>query len=227
MLLNVFIDLLSEEPIMILSGLKKSSRAEPSFKNSGFITTPKSLPNFLFDADSSIGMTVFSIVPGTIEKTVIPILESASNKKFGRDFGVVMNPEFLKEGSALEDFFKPDRIVIGSSDKRSINTLRSIYKDIKCPILETSFREAEMIKYAANAFLATKISFINEIGNICKRLGIDTNVVAKGIGMDKRISPHFLRPGIGFGGSCFPKDVAALVHKATSHGYNPRLLRSV
>ena len=168
-----------------------------------------------------------TIVPGTIEKTVIPILESASNKKFGRDFGVVMNPEFLKEGSALEDFFKPDRIVIGSSDKRSINTLRSIYKDIKCPILETSFREAEMIKYAANAFLATKISFINEIGNICKKLGIDTNVVAKGIGMDKRISPHFLRPGIGFGGSCFPKDVAALVHKATSHGYNPRLLRSV
>ncbi len=187
----------------------------------------KEIGLILKNKDKHLIIIKSTVVPGTIEKTVIPILESASNKKFGKDFGVVMNPEFLKEGSALEDFFSPDRIVIGSSDKRSINTLKSIYKGIKCPVLETSFREAEMIKYAANAFLATKISFINEIGNICKKLGIDTNVVAKGIGMDKRISPHFLRPGIGFGGSCFPKDVAALVHKAASHGYNPRLLRSV
>jgi len=94
-------------------------------------------------------------------------------------------------------------------------------------MLETSFKEAEMIKYASNSFLATKLSFINEIGNVCKRLGINTNIIAKGIGLDYRISPHFLRPGIGFGGSCFPKDVSALVFKATEVGYSTRLLRAV
>lgn len=168
-----------------------------------------------------------TVVPETCEKTVIPLLEKYSGKKFKVDFGVAMNPEFLKEGSALDDFFAPDRIVIGSSDRKSVETLKQLYKNFKCPILETSFREAEMIKYASNAFLATKISFINEIGNVCKKIGIDTNVVAKGIGFDKRINPYFLRSGIGFGGSCFPKDVVALIYKATEHGYHPRLLRAV
>ena len=168
-----------------------------------------------------------TVVPETLEKTVIPVIEEFSGKKFGKDFGVCMNPEFLKEGSALDDFFKPDRIVIGSSDQKSINTLKELYKDFTCPILETSFREAEMIKYAANALLATKISFINEIGNICKKLDINTNIVAEGVGLDYRISPYFLKSGIGFGGSCFPKDVSALVYKATEQGYYPRLLRSV
>ncbi|MDO8740173.1 MAG: UDP-glucose/GDP-mannose dehydrogenase family protein [Candidatus Woesearchaeota archaeon] len=168
-----------------------------------------------------------TVVPETCEKTVIPLLEKYSGKKFGKDFGVAMNPEFLKEGSALDDFFAPDRIVIGSADKKSIKTLKQLYRNFKCPILETSFREAEMIKYASNAFLATKISFINEIGNVCKKIGIDTNIVAKGIGFDKRINPYFLRSGIGFGGSCFPKDVVALIYKATEHGYHPRLLSAV
>lgn len=168
-----------------------------------------------------------TVVPETCEKTVIPLLEKYSGKKFRVDFGVAMNPEFLKEGSALDDFFAPDRIVIGSTDRKSVETLKQLYKNFKCPILETSFREAEMIKYASNAFLATKISFINEIGNVCKKIGIDTNVVAKGIGFDKRINPYFLRSGIGFGGSCFPKDVVALIYKATEHGYHPRLLRAV
>jgi len=168
-----------------------------------------------------------TVVPETLEKVVIPTIEQFSGKKFGKDFGACMNPEFLKEGSALDDFFKPDRIVIGSSDKRSIERLKELYKVFRCPILMTSFKEAEMIKYAANAFLATKISFINEIGNICKTLDINTNIVAEGVGLDYRISPHFLRSGIGFGGSCFPKDVSALVYKATEKGYHPRLLRSV
>ena len=168
-----------------------------------------------------------TVVPETLEKTVIPTIEKSSGKLFGKGFGACMNPEFLKEGSALDDFFKPDRIVIGSSDKRSIEMLREIYNGFECPILETSFKEAEMIKYASNAFLATKISFINEIGNICKKLDINTNAVAKGVGLDYRISPHFLKSGIGFGGSCFPKDVSALVYKATENGYHPRLLRAV
>ena len=168
-----------------------------------------------------------TVVPETTEKMVIPLIEENSGKKYGIHFGAVMSPEFLREGSALDDLFNPDRIVIGSSDPRSLKTIKQLYKNFKCPVLETSFKEAEMIKYASNSFLATKLSFINEIGNVCKRLNINTNVIAKGIGLDYRISPHFLRAGIGFGGSCFPKDVSALVFKATEVGYNTRLLRAV
>ncbi len=167
-----------------------------------------------------------TVVPGTAEK-IIAIIENASGKRFGKDFGMASNPEFLREGAALEDFMKPDRIIIGSTDAKSRALVSRLYQKIKAPVLEASFREAEMIKYAANAFLATKLSFINEIGNICKLHGIDTNVVAKGIGMDKRINPYFLRSGIGFGGSCFPKDVSAIIFKASEKGYHPRLLRSV
>ncbi len=168
-----------------------------------------------------------TVVPGTCEQVVIPIIEEQSGKKFPKDFGLVMNPEFLKEGEAIDDFFNPDRIVIGSNDDNSLGTIKKLYSNFDCPILKTTFKEAEMIKYASNSFLATKISFINEIGNICKRYGINTNTVAKGLGLDKRICPQFLRSGIGFGGSCFPKDVNALIYKATELGYNPRLLRSV
>ncbi|MBN2421763.1 UDP-glucose/GDP-mannose dehydrogenase family protein [Candidatus Woesearchaeota archaeon] len=168
-----------------------------------------------------------TVVPGTCRDVVIPLLEKYSGKKFPKEFGVAMNPEFLKEGTALDDFFNPDRIVIGSSDKESLKELEQVYSKFTCPVLKTNFKEAEMIKYASNAFLATKISFINEIGNICKKLDMNTNTVAKGIGLDKRIAPYFLRSGIGFGGSCFPKDVNALVYKATEMGYHPRLLRSV
>ena len=168
-----------------------------------------------------------TVVPGTCENIVIKILEKSSGKKFLKDFSVVMNPEFLREGEAIEDFFKPDRIVLGSSDKKALELLQEAYSYFDCPVLLTNFKEAEMIKYASNSFLATKISFINEIGNIAKRYGIDTNIVAKGIGLDNRISPSFLRSGIGFGGSCFPKDVSAIIYKATELGYSPRLLRSV
>ena len=181
----------------------------------------------LLDKTHHIFVIKSTVVPGTCEDVVIPTLEKASGKIFGKDFSVVMNPEFLREGEAIEDFFNPDRIVLGSSDKNALVRVKEIYSAFKCPVVETNFKEAEMIKYASNAFLATKISFINEIGNISKTQGIDTNMVAKGIGLDKRISPHFLKSGIGFGGSCFPKDVNAIVYKATEKGYNPRLLRSV
>lgn len=167
-----------------------------------------------------------TVLPGTCEEC-IKIISDVSGKKFPQEFSLAMNPEFLREGNAVHDFFNQDRIVIGSTDNEIIEKVKEVYSGLESPILETKFKEAEMIKYANNAFLATKISFINEIGNICKKLGIDTNVVAKGIGMDFRINPNFLRSGIGFGGSCFPKDVSALVYKATELGYVPHLLKAV
>lgn len=167
-----------------------------------------------------------TVLPGTSEEC-IKIIEDASGKKFPRDFSLAANPEFLREGNALQDFQNQDRIVIGSADEDVVEKLKELYATYNSPYLITNFKEAEMIKYANNAFLATKISFVNEIGNICKKMGIDTNVVAKGIGMDWRIGPHFLISGIGFGGSCFPKDVTAIIYKATEKGYNPKILRAV
>jgi len=163
-----------------------------------------------------------TVIPGTTE-SLIKIL----GKKVGRDFGLAMNPEFLKEGSALKDFFEPDRIVVGSYDEKTKEILEELYKDFNCPKIFTNIKTAEMIKYASNSFLATKISFINEIGNICKKLGIDVYDVAEGMGYDKRIGREFLNAGIGFGGSCFPKDVKALIAKAKEIGYDPKLLQEV
>ncbi len=166
-----------------------------------------------------------TVMPGTTE-SIIPLLEE-SGKKVGKNFGVTTNPEFLREGSALEDFLKPDRIVIGEHDKKSGDMLENLYKDFNAPIIRTNLRTAEMIKYASNAFLAAKISFINEIGNYCKILGIDTYEVAEGVGYDKRIGVHFLNAGIGFGGSCLPKDANALIKSAKKNNYNLGILESV
>ena len=168
-----------------------------------------------------------TVVPGTTSDVVLPLLEKYSLKKAGEGFGVGMCPEFLKEGVAIKDFFEPDRIVIGFYDKHSRNVLRELYKDFKCPIVETTLSAAEMIKYASNAFLATKISFINEIGNMCKSFGIDTYQVAEGIGLDKRIGRAFLNAGLGWGGSCFPKDVHALIAWANKNDVHPRILEAV
>ena len=151
-----------------------------------------------------------TVVPGTTENVVIPAIEEASGKRAGADFGVCMNPEFLREGKALEDFMKPDRVVVGELDKSSGDMLQAVYSGFKAPIVKTALRTAEMIKYASNSFLATKISFINEIANLCKKLGIDVYDVAKGVGLDKRIGPLFLNAGVGFGGSCFPKTHASI-----------------
>lgn len=167
-----------------------------------------------------------TVVPGTTEHSVLPLLEKFSGKKAGRDFGVAMNPEFLREGNAIRDFMHPERIVIGGIDEKSAKMLRSLYKKFRCPIMLTNPKTAEMIKYATNSFLATKVSFINEIGNICKVLGIDAYEVARGVGMDSRIGHKFLNAGIGFGGSCFPKDVKAIVNKAKEVYYRPVLLNA-
>jgi UDPglucose 6-dehydrogenase len=169
------------------------------------------------------------------------VLEGAAqgNAEIG-NFDVVSNPEFLREGSAIYDTFNPDRIVIGGSSDRAIELMQQLYAPIvmrQCaqypdpdlapvPVLVTDLTSAETIKYAANAFLATKISFINEVGNICDRVGADVTLVAKGIGLDSRIGHRFLQAGVGWGGSCFPKDVSALVHTADDYGYDARLLKA-
>jgi UDPglucose 6-dehydrogenase len=168
-----------------------------------------------------------SVLPGTIETLIIPILEKESGKKAYSDFGIASNPEFLKEGSAIEDFFKTDRVVIGTQDQKSRDVLENLYKPLNVPIFTTTLRTSEMIKFASNAFLATKISFANEIGNLCKELGIDSYSVFEAVGLDSRINPKFFRTGIGFGGSCFPKDVCALIAHAKSRGINPKMLNSV
>lgn len=167
-----------------------------------------------------------TVIPGTTVNSVLPLLEKHSKKKSGKDFGVAMNPEFLREGKAIKDFMAPDRIVIGTLDSRSLTILKELYNQIDAPVVETDPTTAEMIKYATNSFLVTKISFINEIGNICKLLGVDVYRVAEGLGLDSRVSPHFLNAGIGFGGSCFPKDVKALLGKAKEVYYHPTILNA-
>lgn len=168
-----------------------------------------------------------TVVPETTEKFVLPVLEEASEKTAGKDFGVAMNPEFLREGKAVHDFMHPDKIVIGAIDRKSWDLISELYRKFECEVIRTNPATAEMIKYANNSLLATKISFANEIGNICKKLGIDTYEVMAAVGKDFRISPRFLNSGAGFGGSCFPKDVKALIGKAKAIGYSPILLESV
>jgi UDPglucose 6-dehydrogenase len=172
-------------------------------------------------------VTKSTVLPGTIEEFIIPILEKESGKKAFVDFGIASNPEFLKEGTAIEDFFHTDRVVIGTNDTKTKEILEELYKPLNVPIFSTTLRTAEMIKFASNAFLATKISFANEIGNLCKEIGIDSYSVFEGVGLDTRINPKFFRTGIGFGGSCFPKDVNALIAHAKSKGITPRVLNSV
>jgi UDPglucose 6-dehydrogenase len=168
-----------------------------------------------------------TVSPGTTE-SIIPRIEQLSGKKCGNDFGVCMNPEFLKEGLAIEDFMKPDRVVIGQSDKKAGDLIEEVYKPFNSVIDRTScLSAAEMIKYTSNSLLATKISFANEIGDICKRLNIDVYEVMKGVGLDHRLGPYFLNAGPGFGGSCFPKDVSALISQADSIGFNAKLLKMV
>ncbi|MCT7963054.1 UDP-glucose/GDP-mannose dehydrogenase family protein [Laspinema sp. D1] len=159
-------------------------------------------------------------------------------KKLGVEFDVVSNPEFLREGSAVYDTFNPDRIVLGSNNPRALKMMEELYQPIiqrkfaedaslpPVPVVLTDISSAEMIKYAANAFLATKISFINEIANVCDRVGADVVQVAKGMGLDSRIGTKFLQAGIGWGGSCFPKDVSAMVHTADDYGYDAQLLKA-
>jgi len=172
-----------------------------------------------------------TVVPGTTDETLAPLIADASGFTDGEAFGVAVNPEFLREGSAVDDFTDPDKLVFGTDgDERALDRLRSVYEPLRAehdvPVVETGRSEAEMIKYANNAFLAAKVSLINDIGNVCKEYGVDAYEVAEAIGLDDRIGARFLRSGIGFGGSCFPKDVSALVAAAREVGYAPAMLEA-
>jgi len=166
-----------------------------------------------------------STVPVGTGDLVREIIEC--NKRRHVDFDVVSNPEFLREGSAIQDTLVPDRIVIGAPSQTVAMTLLELYASLERPMIITDVHSAEIIKYASNAFLATKISFINTIADLCEQAGADVTQVAKGMGFDKRIGPQFLTPGLGFGGSCFPKDVDSLIHTLTNRGINADLLKSV
>lgn len=172
-----------------------------------------------------------STVPvGTGQKVKNIIREILKNRNVGFEFDVVSNPEFLREGAAVRDFMHPDRIIIGAESERAIETMKSIYNVlylIDTPFVVTNLETAEMIKYASNAFLATKISFINEIANVCELVGADVHHVAKAMGLDGRIGSKFLHPGPGYGGSCFPKDSMALVRIAENAGYDFETIKSV
>jgi UDPglucose 6-dehydrogenase len=179
-------------------------------------------------AERSLIVVNKSTMPVGTGDWMAPALEKASNGS-GAQFRVVSNPEFLREGSAVDDFRHPDRVVLGGTDAEAIDRVADLYLDLQPepPIIKTDIFSAEMIKYASNAFLATKISFINEIASICERLGADVKEVSRGMGLDRRISPEFLEAGVGYGGSCFPKDVKALAHMASMAGAHPQLLRAV
>jgi UDPglucose 6-dehydrogenase len=177
-------------------------------------------------------LTAYSII---IDKSTVPVgtadkVHAAISANYKGEFDVVSNPEFLREGFAVDDFMKPDRVVIGTESKRAQELLEELFKPFVRqgnPIIFMDEKSAEMTKYAANAFLATKISFMNEIANLCEIVGADVDKVRVGIGSDSRIGNRFLFPGIGYGGSCFPKDVQAIVKTAKDHNYNLEILESV
>jgi UDPglucose 6-dehydrogenase len=173
-----------------------------------------------------------TVIPGTTEKVVKPEIEKHSKRRCGVDFGLCMNPEFLRQGNALHDTLHPDRVIIGEYDKKSGDVLEELYRNFygekKPPMIRTSLVNAELIKYVNNAFLAAKISFINSIANICERTpDADVLIIKEGIGLDKRIGPLFLNAGLGYGGSCFPKDVKALIAYSNALGYDSSFLNTV
>ncbi len=166
-----------------------------------------------------------STVPvGTNEKVAQIVKDNLTQPV---EFDVASNPEFLREGSSVEDMRNTDRTVVGSNSQKALDIMSKLYSHLNAPIVMTNLRSAEMIKYASNAFLATKITFINEMAQMCERTGADVSMVAKGMGLDKRIGTSFLKAGIGYGGSCFPKDVAALYRTSTDYSYDFKLLRNV
>jgi UDPglucose 6-dehydrogenase len=177
-------------------------------------------------------MTDYKVI---VDKSTVPVgtaekVYAAISKTYVGDFDVVSNPEFLREGVAVEDFMKPDRVVIGASTERARKVMGELYGPFVRsgnPVIYMDVRSAELTKYAANSFLATKISFMNEVAQLCERLGADVDMVRRGIGSDDRIGKRFLFPGIGYGGSCFPKDVQALVKSSSEAGYDFQILNAV
>ncbi len=190
--------------------------------------------SYVLDVADKLGqiMTEYKVV---VDKSTVPVgtaekVEAAISKHATVDFAVVSNPEFLREGFAVDDFLNPDRVVVGTSDDRAAKIMTELYKPFirdGHPLIIMDEKSAELTKYAANSFLATKITFMNEIANFCERVGADVDKVREGIGSDSRIGHKFLYPGIGFGGSCFPKDVSALVKSGNEAGYSFEIIQSV
>ncbi len=236
----------------IFKPLIESGRLKFTDKTEGFLTdrdlviiavgTPKREDgscdiSYVLDAARMIGENLTgdlvvvnkSTVPvGTgelVEQKIVDVIKQRSD--ISASVSVVSNPEFLREGNAVKDFLQPDRVVIGSENSAARETVGELYSSLDCPILYSGLRTAEMIKYASNAFLATKISFINEISNVCEMVGADVTEVACGMGLDHRIQQDFLGAGVGYGGSCFPKDTEALVDIAGQGGYHSQILNAV
>jgi UDPglucose 6-dehydrogenase len=195
-------------------------------------------PTYSGDADLSAVWTVVDHLPALEErailvmKSTVPVgtgekVRAALDARGLAHVGYVSNPEFLSEGSAVKDFMSPDRLVVGAFTEADAGTVAALYEPLEAPMVQADVASAEMIKLAANAFLMTRISFINEIANVCEATGADVEQVAKGIGLDHRLGPHFLRAGIGWGGSCFPKDGVALKQLASNSGYHFQLLNAV
>jgi GDP-mannose 6-dehydrogenase len=170
-----------------------------------------------------------TMLPGTIESVVIPTLEEHSSKRVGKDFGVCINPEFLREGSSLKDFYAPPFTLIGADDPETTATVRELYSRIDAPVIATSVKTAEMVKYVCNCFHALKVSFANEIGNICKAVGVDSHEVMDIFCQDTKLnlSPYYLKPGFAFGGSCLPKDLRAMNYKAKQVDVEVPVLSSI
>lgn len=180
--------------------------------------------------DYLVVVTKSTVPVGTAEKVKKAVSEELQKRNSELTFDVASNPEFLKEGAAIQDFLKPDRIVVGIETEKAQKTMEKLYKPFLLnghPIIFMDVPSAEMTKYAANSMLATKISFMNDIANLCEIMGADVNMVRKGIGSDSRIGTKFIYPGVGYGGSCFPKDVKALIKTAQENGYQMRVLQSV
>ena len=178
----------------------------------------------------TVVVTKSTVPVGTSEKVKKAIAEALVKRDSSLEFDVASNPEFLKEGAAIDDFLKPDRIVVGIESKKAEDIMRKLYKPFLMnghPILFMDIRSSEMTKYAANSMLATKISFMNDVANLCELVGADVNMVRKGIGSDARIGHRFIYPGVGYGGSCFPKDVKALIRTAKEYGYEMQVLDAV
>ncbi len=214
-----------EEADVVFIAVGTPSKADGSADLSYVFAVAESISGHLDDYKVIVTK---STVPVGTTRELAGLIKARTHKD--AEFDVVANPEFLREGSAVEDFMRPNRVVIGAETERAKDLMRRVYRPlflIETPILTTDLETAELVKHASNAFLATKISFINEIAGICELVGANVDDVAKGMGLDGRIGSKFLHAGVGFGGSCLPKDISALIHIAASRGYEPHIVRAI
>tara|TARA_Y100001954_G_scaffold109825_1_gene119276 strand:+ start:135 stop:1466 length:1332 start_codon:yes stop_codon:yes gene_type:complete len=216
--------------IFIAVGTPSSRRGDGEADLKFVFSVVKDISKFLKKGKKQLVITKSTVPVGTGKKIQDIICELRPELVNNKDYFVSSNPEFLREGSAIEDFMRPDRVVCGVTDKKAADTLKELYRPLnlrEAPVLITDIESAEIIKYASNAFLALKVSFINEIANLCEKTGGNVQMVAKGMGLDNRIGPKFLHPGPGFGGSCFPKDTRALYASFKKNKIKNTLVKSV